>query len=255
MKDIYTNTTSPPWITTPPPTPSSSLSLQLPRDVFHNLIHTLTAALPAPIPDTPEARAIRDNAAIARVASQLPANAEEADLASLGVLATAHAHECLRRAGEYNPETPLHQKFSNRADSMMRQARGFRSLLLRVQAIRQKREANPAAREQAAWIEHSATGLMADALGRPRSVPIFEPTAPAPAAQPQPERDPDDKFAAMTEAEQYATLYPKRAAQIRVHRGLPPRCSFGPPEQELIDAILASTSPVLLALDAQAAAD
>jgi hypothetical protein len=63
-----------------------------------------------------------------------------------------------------------------------------------------------------------------------------------------------DKFAALTEAEQYATLYPRRAAQIRAHRGLPPKCSFGPPEQDLIDAILTSTSPVLRALDTQAAA-
>jgi hypothetical protein len=53
--------------------------------------------------------------------------------------------------------------------------------MLRVQAIRQKREANPAAREQAAWIEHSATGLMAEALGRPRSAPTADAAPPPPA--------------------------------------------------------------------------
>jgi hypothetical protein len=49
---------------------------------------------------------------------------------------------------------------------MMHQARGARSLLMRVQPARQKREANQATCDQAAWIEHCATGLMGAALSR-----------------------------------------------------------------------------------------
>ena len=33
------------------------------------------------------------------------------------------------------------------------------------------------------------------------------------------------------------------------NRGLPPRISYAPPEPELVDAIVKSTSPILLALD------
>ena len=53
----------------------------------------------------------------------------------------------------------------------------------------------------------------------------------------------------MTEAEQYAVIYPKRAALIRANRGLPPRLDFGPPEPELVAAIVSGTSPILQALD------
>ena len=56
------------------------LSLQLPRDVYHVVVYTLRGLLPPPEADTPEAEARRDRAAIARVASMLPANDEEADL-------------------------------------------------------------------------------------------------------------------------------------------------------------------------------
>jgi hypothetical protein len=40
------------------------LTLQLPRDVYHQVIHTLRAALP-PVTDAPEDLVHRDNAAIA----------------------------------------------------------------------------------------------------------------------------------------------------------------------------------------------
>ncbi len=54
--------------------------------------------LPPPITDTPEDLARRDNAAIAQVASLLPANADEATLAAQYVAAHAQAVDCLRLA-------------------------------------------------------------------------------------------------------------------------------------------------------------
>ena len=132
---------------------------------------------------------------------------------------------------------------------MFRQSRGALSLLLRVQAVRQKREADAAATHAAAWTEHCAIGLMADALGRPNA-PAAAPAPPPPPPEPEPE----DKFASLSEADQYAILYPRRAALIRRHGGLPPDCDFGPPEPDLERAIATGTSPILRALDAQAEA-
>jgi hypothetical protein len=57
------------------------LSLLLPRDAYHHLVHTLRGALPPPLADTPEDLARRDNAA----------------LAAQFVTANAQALDCLRR--------------------------------------------------------------------------------------------------------------------------------------------------------------
>jgi hypothetical protein len=53
----------------------------------------------------------------------------------------------------------------------------------------------------------------------------------------------------MTEAEQYAVNYPRRAALFRTHGGLPPNCTFGAPEPHIVEAIVNGTSPVFLELD------
>jgi hypothetical protein len=227
------------------------LSLQLPRDMYHQLIHTLRASLPPPATDSPEDQVRRENAAISHVACLLPANADEANLASLYIDATAQAHACSRLASANPDDVQLVLKFTAMSANLMRQARGFRTLLIRVQALRQKREADAAATQSAAWIEHCAIGLMANALGRPAPAPVPatepEPPPPAPAA---PERD--NSFATLSEADQYAVLHPRRAALIRAHGGLPPKCDFGPPEPDLVHDIATGTSPILRALDAPA---
>jgi hypothetical protein len=71
-----------------------------------------------------------------------------------------------------------------------------------------------------------------------RDVSVPEPDAAAPPPSNQ-----------LTEAEQYAILYPDRAARIRANRGLPTRLDFGPPEPHIIEAIVRGTSPILRALD------
>jgi hypothetical protein len=63
-------------------TPKPDLSLQLPRDMYYQVIHTLCGSLPPPVSDSPEDRTRRDNAAIAQVACLLPANSDEATLAA-----------------------------------------------------------------------------------------------------------------------------------------------------------------------------
>ena len=204
--------------------PSPDLTLQLPRDTYYQIVHTLCASLPAPVTDTPEDLARRDNAAIAQVASLLPANADEANLAVQYVATSAQSMLCLRLARDYaTADHAYFLKFSALAVGMMRQARSARSLLLRVQAARQKREADNAAADKAAWTEHCAIGLMTDALGRappPATAEPPPPPPPMPMEETAPQPDP------ATEADQYALIYPRRAALIRSLGGLPAQLRF-----------------------------
>jgi len=220
------------------------LSLQLPKSMYYQLIHTLRAAL-APVSDTPEDLARRDHAAIAQVASLLPANADEVTLAAQYVAASARAIDLTRLANEYRTtDHSFTLKCDAQAAGMIREARGARSLLLRVQATREKREADPAAADRAAWTEHCAIGLMAEALGHTQSTPN---AAPQPAADPEPAEEPEpDPIAA---AEEYAVLYPERAALIRRLGRVPENASFAPPEDYLVRALVTGRTPALLALD------
>jgi hypothetical protein len=54
------------------------------------------------------------------------------------------------------------------------------------------------------------------------------------------------------EADYFAIVYPDRARLIRRYGGLPPDCTFGPPDDELVRAIVTGTSPTLRALDGPA---
>jgi hypothetical protein len=167
------------------------------------------------------------------------------------VAANAQAMECLRLARKYPGDPNFVLRCTAQSANMMRNARAARSLLMRVQAERRKREADGVALGKAAWVEHCAIGLMAAALGRAPPEPMAEPE-PIAAPEPTPEPERDDAFARLGEAEQYALIYPRRAALIRSLGGLPDRCDFGPPEPDLVRAIVTGTSATLRALDAEA---
>ncbi len=222
------------------------LTLQVTRDAYYQVIHTLRAAL-RPVSDTQEDLDRRGNAAIAQVACLLPANADEANLAAQYVAANAQAMECLRLARQYYGDPNFVLKCGAQAASMMRQARATRSLLERVQAARQELAADSAGADLAASTEHCALGLMADALRRTPPAATAEPPPPSATVQEAP--PPPDPVA---EADQYALTYPRRAALIRSQGGLPARCDFGPLSGELARAIVTSTSPTLRALDSPA---
>ncbi|HET7881630.1 MAG TPA: hypothetical protein VFL55_12140 [Acetobacteraceae bacterium] len=147
------------------------LSLLLPRSTFWQIVHDLQSSLPPPADDTPEARLHRDRAAIADVASMLPANADEARIATRSVLADAQATECLRLARVYADDLSAVLKLNAQSVSMMRQANAARSLLARLQAARRKREVSNDACTQDAWTERAAMGLMADAMGEAMQSP------------------------------------------------------------------------------------
>ena len=103
----------------------------------------------------------------------------------------------------------------------MRASRGARSLLLRVQADRRKREADNVSLDRAAWLEHCTIGLMADALGRTPPAPMAEPPPPPPAPMAEPPPPPPAPTPSeeawpqpdpLAEADQYAIMYPSHAA-------------------------------------------
>src|SRR6185295_17107320 len=95
------------------------LALLLPRDAYYQLVHSLRGLLPPTVTDAPEDEARRDNAAIAQVASLLPATAAEATLAAQFVAAHAHAADCLRLARRFEGDGALFLKFTAQAASMM----------------------------------------------------------------------------------------------------------------------------------------
>jgi hypothetical protein len=229
--------------------PTQDLTLQLPRDTYWLVVDTLRRRMPPPPPDySPEDIARRNRAAIAEVASMLPGNAEEASLAAQYVGAKFYAQDCLALAGEYRGDPSFYLKCMAQAARTTREERGLRMLLSRLQAERRTREADSGATDRAALTEYCAVGLMAEALGQTPPAAMPEPP---PAAPPEPEAPVVDLFA---EADRYAVIHPRRAARIRTLGGLPEPCDFGPPEPELVHAIVTGTSPTLRALDLETVA-
>ncbi len=228
-----------------PPNPLHQLS----ASAYRFVVHQLYQDLPPPFGTDPEHTALVVEASIARIASMLPANAYEAEIATRIVTADAQASDCIRHARTlFNDPKPA-MKCHAMANSYMRTANAACSLLLRIQTARHKREALPANCDQDAWVEHCAAGLMAAAAkGDPAPEPPPPPVPqPAPAvARPQ---TADERYASYSEAEQYAVNYPNRAAEIRAYGGVPPTARYGHPELKLVREIIASTSPILQQLD------
>jgi hypothetical protein len=212
---------------------------QLPRDAYYQLMHTLRATMPA-ASDAPEDIVRRDNALIAQVASLLPANPDEADLAAKYVAAGAHATECIRLARKYFGSPELVVKCTAQASSMFRQSKALRLLLMRVQAERQNRAADEGALERATQAEHATIGHLAQAVAD------APPAVPAP-----PPGEPAADMAA--EADRYALAHRKRAALIRSLGRLPDRLDFGAMPPGLVRAIVTGTSAILRGLDPKSA--
>jgi hypothetical protein len=291
------------------------------RDYYH-LVHTLARGLPPPVDDTPEALLARNESAIAEVAAMLPTNANEVRFAAQCVTARARADEVMELIRAYTgDELTVIMKLNAQYIAMTRASQGAHSHLLRLKAMRYKREQSDAALKADEWTQYIVTRSMEDALyAGPLPVPrAGEPSAPTPAATPaapvpqpgpapspaapppiapspagplpmpaatptpppapvapwlatqpaaeqsaaphpsrrkaareQTDDPPRDLFA---EVEYYAAVYPERARAIRRCRGLPPNCSFGPPDNDLVRGLLMSNSPALRALDAMDAMD
>jgi hypothetical protein len=272
------------WIATP-----GLLCIQNPRQpdpdhlrterAYYQLIHDLYARLPPPLDDTPEALAARNAAALAQVAAMAPVNADEAGIAAHCVATRAQAGDVQLLIRSHASDIALVTRLNAQYTSMERTALAIRNQLHRLQMARLKREADSRAADSDALTRHIATRLMEQAtergpargeahrvllvsdepppLATPRATQdTVPPFVPAPAAAPpnwhavttaaEAEEAPHDLAA---EADYYARVYPQRARLIRQLGGLPPDCSFGPPDDDLVRELLTSSNPILRALD------
>jgi hypothetical protein len=254
---------------------------------YHQLIHALYARLPPPLADTPEALRDRNEAALAQVAAMAPVNADEAEIAAHCVAARAQAGDVLLSVRAHAGDIALVIRLNAQYMQMERTAVAIRNHLHRLQTARLKRDADGQAADTDALTRHIATRLMEQAVerggvrvvgGEAHKAPVAPDEPPPPpvtlratqAAAPPPVPAPAAALAAAlarrrrertaaeagepprdlaAEAEYYAHNYPKRARLIRQHGGLPPDCSFGPPDDELVQELITSPSPILRALD------
>jgi hypothetical protein len=218
----------------------------LPPAIAREVFATLCAALLPPATDTPDARAARDEAAMAAVAALHPTDPLEAKLAADIVVAEAYAMDSFRLAGEFRNDLAATIKCRAQANATLRQMRSLLREYRRTQAERDKALAamHPAAMERAGYWFHEVT------VAEPAP-----PQAPSVTTEPAPPPDHDaPKFESLSEAEQYAVLYVDRAARIRAAGGLPPHLDFAPPEPEIVEALVNGTSAILRALDRHPAA-
>jgi len=164
-----------------PPDPAIDLSKQL----YYQLVYTLNGLLPPPLDGSPEALRARNHAAIAKVASMLPVNANEADLAAQCIAARAQAEDILRLLRQNTDDIALVIRLNAQYSSMVRTSLSVHARLMRVQAVRQKREAIEGAANEDAWTQHIAEKSMLKAADldiarlkpAPRPAPVHAPAA------------------------------------------------------------------------------
>src|ERR1700712_1273082 len=136
--------------TSSPPHPA----INLPTKLYYQLTYTLTDLLPPPLDDTPAALRARNHAAIAKVAALLPVTANEIDLAAHCIAARAQAEDILRLLRQHAGDISLVLRLNAQYGSMIRTSLSVLGRLLRVQALRQKRDAIDGAASQDAWTQH-----------------------------------------------------------------------------------------------------
>src|SRR5476651_2380906 len=139
-----------------PPHPDPNLCTRL----YYQLVYTLTGLLRPPLDDTQEALCTRNHAAIAKVAALLPVNANEADLAAQCIAARAQAEDVLRLLRQHAGDIGLVMRLNAQYGSMVRTSLSVHARLMRVQALRQKREAMDGAANADARALHVAERSM-----------------------------------------------------------------------------------------------
>ena len=185
--------------------------------------------MPEPPNETPERRHQRMQAAIAAVAGLCPVGLAEARLAARYVAADDHASDCLRLVNQLHHDLSMQLKCRAQSVAMARQSESALRALLRLQAMRLKRDAKPETAAAAEWAEHIATTAMTAALTKgPRETDPSEPEDAQHLAESE-----------LSDVQLYEAIYPERAALIRRHGGVPANVSFGPPEEEIVQALLA----------------
>ena len=161
----------------PPPRPAVDLS----QTLHYHLVYTLIGLAPPPLDDSPEALRARNHAAVAKAAALMPVGANEIDLAAHCIAARAQAEEMLRQVRENEDDIELVLRLNAQYGSMVRTSLAVHGRLMRVQALRHKREAIEGAANQDAWTKHIAERCMlwvADPeAGRKAAAPAAAPVA------------------------------------------------------------------------------
>jgi hypothetical protein len=153
--------------TSSPPHPATGLSTPL----YYQLVYTLSGLLPPPLDDTPAALRARNHAAIAKVAALLPVNPNEIDLAAQCIAARARAEEMLRLLRHHAGDILLVLRLNAQYGSMVRTSLAVLGRLMRVQALRHKREAIEGAASEDAWALHVAEQSMVQ-VADPNAQPL-----------------------------------------------------------------------------------
>jgi hypothetical protein len=167
--------------TSSPPPPAIDLSTPL----YYQLVYTLTDLLPPPLDDTPAGLSARNHAAIAKVAALLPVNANEIDLAAHCIAARAQADDMLRLLRQHAGDISLVLRLNAQYASMLRTSLSVHGRLMRVQALRRKREATARAVTEDASTQQVAErpccGLRIRNPVRPKTAPVATRVAAPPA--------------------------------------------------------------------------
>ncbi len=204
----------------------------------------LCVSLPKSAADSEEAIAARARKALDAVTALHPEDQFEADLATSIVAMRAHSMDALRAAAQAADDPDRVRQCRAQAASMARQSDAALRTLRRIQAERDK----------ALNAMHPAAMGRAGYWFREASVPATEQ---GPAHAPAPETPPRPAAASATGAEPaciqpdiaadarlYAAMYPDRVRRIRAAGGLPSDLDFGPPEPEIVNAILRGAGAV-----------
>jgi len=161
--------------TSSPPPQTVDLSTTL----YYQLVYTLTDLLPPPLDGSPEALRARNLSAIAKVSALLPVNANEADLAAQCIAARAQAEDILRLLRQHAGDIQLVIRLNAQYSSMVRTSLSVHARLMRVQAVRQKREAIEGAANQDGWTQHIAEQSMLRVVDADAARLAAAPPAPA----------------------------------------------------------------------------
>jgi hypothetical protein len=176
-----------------PPNPDH----QRQREILAWASATLHELLPRPPDDTPQGRAVRDQAALTTFVTLEPVNYNEAEIALQHICLLAHAADSRRMADQYAADLRIAHKLCRQAESMERLARALLKDLLKIQTTRRKRQANPVTRAQDARTEQELLRAMTAALQLlppGQKVPAPQVAAPQTAALPPRRPDPSNRL-------------------------------------------------------------
>jgi hypothetical protein len=234
-----------------PEQPSRPLDDQINWDVYAEVARNFRDILPPPENDTQEALDRRNRAAIGIVSSLVPVTVAEGTVAADYVICYEQAHEAFRAARVITDNPDRQKEKLNWALRYVGKANACMATLLRMQSERRKREATPKGAMFADACESNVLHYLAVSLGyaEPTEAATRQPELPP---EPEPESEPPPpEPPKLTEGERYAAIYPDRARLIRKHGGVPdyPLAKFGPPARRIVNELLNSVSPLILALD------